>query len=165
MGLRAKRMPPQTLTPPHSFRVDPKKKLLWARVTLHKIPDNLINFDATDEKFHVDSLKFSKKYLLDIAYPDGITVRGSEADAILEYGILKVKIPIVSMGAVKLTKKKDGRMVASIPGKRKREEEVEKKQSKKGKKPDVADEDEDDISGDEEAPELVEGTKSKPKPQ
>ena len=72
----------QTLTPPHSFRVDPRKKvstwmspvfhrlpcvfcqLLWVRVTLQKVPDKHIEFDATDDTLHVDTLKWTKKFLL-----------------------------------------------------------------------------------------------------
>jgi len=105
--------------------VDPNRNVLWIRVTLHKVPEKLIVFDAFDDRLHVDSLKWSKKFLLDMPYPDGITVDGAAADATLEFGILKVKIPIKDIGTTQITKTKNGRERAAIPGKRKRADAME----------------------------------------
>ncbi len=86
------------LVPPHSTRIYFSRGIFHVSVTLPRIPVSLINFEPTETKFHVDSMKFTKKYLLEFDFPSKIRVDASSASAELEFGILKCEMKIVDWG-------------------------------------------------------------------
>jgi hypothetical protein len=84
--------------PPHSVKIF--RDHVAVTVTLiRSMPDSVINLDTTATHFHLDTNKFSKKFLLDFDFPEGITVHADKADASLEFGILKISFPIASRPA------------------------------------------------------------------
>eukprot|EP00002_Diphylleia_rotans_P036573 TRINITY_DN8077_c0_g1_i1.p1 TRINITY_DN8077_c0_g1~~TRINITY_DN8077_c0_g1_i1.p1 ORF type:complete len:281 (-),score=93.55 TRINITY_DN8077_c0_g1_i1:62-904(-) len=87
---------PETIKPPYSMKVNRKRGFVQVRVTLHRIPEKLINYEPTATHLYVDTLKYSKKYLLNEPYPDGIKV-DLEASPVaeLQYGILSQRLAIV----------------------------------------------------------------------
>uniref|UniRef100_A0A7S3GGI5 Uncharacterized protein n=1 Tax=Palpitomonas bilix TaxID=652834 RepID=A0A7S3GGI5_9EUKA len=82
-------IPENTTEPQYSLRLNKSKTVVVARVKLHRIPEKCINFEVKSNRFHVDTLSFSKKYFLDVPYPGGVEVDASSAEGLLEYGILK----------------------------------------------------------------------------
>eukprot|EP01027_Heterolobosea_sp_BB2_P008964 GEZU01013277.1.p2 GENE.GEZU01013277.1~~GEZU01013277.1.p2 ORF type:complete len:313 (+),score=159.29 GEZU01013277.1:1778-2716(+) len=85
--------------PPHSFTLEFKRKILRFKCTLHKIPEQFINLDVQEDGLHLDTLKFTKKFVLDVKYPDGIKVDVSpeqlkKLEAKCDYGILDVPLPV-----------------------------------------------------------------------
>ncbi len=55
----------QPIQPPFSVKLF--KERVVVTVTLHKIPDQFITVDATATHFHLDTNKYSKKFLLEYA--------------------------------------------------------------------------------------------------
>ena len=53
----------QPIQPPFSVKLFKDRAVVT--VTLHKIPDQFINVDATATHFHLDTNKYSKKFLLE----------------------------------------------------------------------------------------------------
>eukprot|EP01012_Entosiphon_sulcatum_P025871 TRINITY_DN31235_c0_g1_i1.p1 TRINITY_DN31235_c0_g1~~TRINITY_DN31235_c0_g1_i1.p1 ORF type:complete len:391 (+),score=131.40 TRINITY_DN31235_c0_g1_i1:45-1175(+) len=81
--------------PPHSFRINTKLRCLELRVTLHKIPADYITIDAQDDRFHLDTLKWTKKYKMDVEYPSGIKVQSTACQAEMQKnGLLVCTMPI-----------------------------------------------------------------------
>jgi hypothetical protein len=81
--------------PQHSLRINLKKTAVICRVALHRIPEKCIKFEPTSTNLYVDTLKFSRKYLLKVNYPNGVIVDANNAEATLEYGILTARLPIL----------------------------------------------------------------------
>jgi hypothetical protein len=80
--------------PPYSLKYVLYKNIIRASVQLPRIPEQYINFDPTTTHFHVDTLKWSKKYFLHVPYPDGIKVNTFNPVANLEYGTLSIELPV-----------------------------------------------------------------------
>jgi len=77
------------------------KGVLRVQVTLHRIPEHLINFSPTATHFYLDTLKYSKKYVLRFPYPNGIRVQAmNDSVATIEYGILTAELPVTDWGSV-----------------------------------------------------------------
>lgn len=94
-----------TQEPPYSFKLLFVKGCIRFVVTLHKIIGKLINFQPTPTRFWLDTLKSTKKYVLDFEYPGGVTViTDPEPEAVFEHGILKVDLVVADWG--ELTKKR-----------------------------------------------------------
>jgi len=80
--------------PPYSLKYILYKNIIRASVQLPRIPEQYINFDPTPTHFHVDTLKWTKKYFLHVPYPDGIKVNTFNPVAKLEYGTLSIELPV-----------------------------------------------------------------------
>lgn len=66
-----------------------KVNCVMCQVTLHRIPPQLINYEPTPTRFHLDTLKDTKKFVLDFEYPDNVKVDTSkEPVAEFDRGIL-----------------------------------------------------------------------------
>ena len=102
--------------PPHSVKIT--RTAIVVKVTLHRIPPQCISYDATAAGFHLDTNKFSKKWVLDFPWPVP-GVQHADATAELEYGILTVTTPVVHAHTVEGASKKDA--AAIRPLKRQRE--------------------------------------------
>jgi len=82
------------ITPPYSLRINRYKQTVVAKITLHKIPDKFINLHPTSTNFHMDTLKYTKKFVLDLPYPEGVEVDDNKAEVTFEHDILTVYLPI-----------------------------------------------------------------------
>jgi len=80
--------------PPYTLNYSLFKNVIRSRVTLHRIPEQYINFDSTSTHFHVDTLKWTKKLFLHVPYPEGIKCNAKDVEAKLEYGVLTADIPV-----------------------------------------------------------------------
>lgn len=51
-----------------------------------------VEYNPTKKVFHVDTLKYNKRFVLDISYPEGCTISvPKNPEATFEYGILTCK--------------------------------------------------------------------------
>jgi len=85
----------KTLVPPHNLHLARKLNVVKCRVNLYKIPPKCIKFEPTATHFYVDTLKFTKKYYLNIPYPEGVTV-DTNVEATFDSGVLLCDFPIVA---------------------------------------------------------------------
>jgi hypothetical protein len=90
----------KTETPKYTYEVHVRRRNVTIEVTLHKVPEKFINIDeTTNERFVVDTTKYTKKYRLDFPFPDGLTVDAARGEYTIEYGVLKAVLPVVNMPA------------------------------------------------------------------
>eukprot|EP01064_Diplonema_japonicum_P021012 TRINITY_DN30560_c0_g1_i1.p1 TRINITY_DN30560_c0_g1~~TRINITY_DN30560_c0_g1_i1.p1 ORF type:complete len:356 (+),score=99.31 TRINITY_DN30560_c0_g1_i1:63-1070(+) len=84
--------------PPYRTNVSVRKMILFYEVSLHKVPVEKIKVHSTPTRFTVDTLEFSKQWVLNVPHPDGIVVTDEEGLAeITPDGILKVKLKIKTL--------------------------------------------------------------------
>eukprot|EP01010_Urceolus_cornutus_P004899 NODE_813_length_1321_cov_74.933962_g618_i0.p1 GENE.NODE_813_length_1321_cov_74.933962_g618_i0~~NODE_813_length_1321_cov_74.933962_g618_i0.p1 ORF type:complete len:376 (-),score=108.30 NODE_813_length_1321_cov_74.933962_g618_i0:99-1226(-) len=81
-------------TAPCHQKVDTHKKQMVMRVTLHKIPEQYVNLDITNRHFHLDTAKWSRHWVVDQDFDDGIEVDPEKAEAVFEHSELVVRVPI-----------------------------------------------------------------------
>eukprot|EP01059_Diplonema_ambulator_P009090 TRINITY_DN18898_c0_g1_i1.p1 TRINITY_DN18898_c0_g1~~TRINITY_DN18898_c0_g1_i1.p1 ORF type:complete len:347 (+),score=167.95 TRINITY_DN18898_c0_g1_i1:38-1042(+) len=83
--------------PPYRTNVSVRKNILYYEVSLHKVPMKYISVNTTEDRFQVETLEYSKQWVLDVPHPDGIKVYPNEDCGLAELtpdGILKVKLKI-----------------------------------------------------------------------
>lgn len=85
----------KTLVPPHNLHLARKMNVVKCRVDLYKIPPKCIKFEPTATHLYVDTLKYTKKFVLNIPYPEGVTV-DTNVEATFDSGVLKCDFPIVN---------------------------------------------------------------------
>jgi len=122
---------PSYQAPPYKLYIIPKKQVINARVTLHKIPEKCINFEPTPTHFHVDTLKYTKKLFLHIPYPYDVKVDPATVEAKIEYGVLTCQLPLMTS-----PQEVEKRMLNDKVEKRKLIEEELTKKDKKRKRED-----------------------------
>jgi len=98
--------------PPINFKVNTKTKNLDVRVTLHKCPHKFINLEPNPTHFIMDTLKWTRKYEVEMRYPNGIVVDPRAATAKFDHDILHVSLPITEFP--KPAKQKQAKVSASI---------------------------------------------------
>jgi hypothetical protein len=94
---------PVTEVPNHGMKISMRKGMVRVHVDLHHISPKVINFKPTRTRFHLDTLRHSKKYLVDFEFPDNIQVDALAATANLEHGVLIAMLPIVDWGTKQTT--------------------------------------------------------------
>eukprot|EP00026_Physarum_polycephalum_P017515 Phypoly_transcript_18764.p1 GENE.Phypoly_transcript_18764~~Phypoly_transcript_18764.p1 ORF type:complete len:137 (-),score=1.46 Phypoly_transcript_18764:259-669(-) len=62
------------LVPPHNVHLARKLNVVKCRVDLYKIPPKCINFEPTSTHLYLDTFTFTKKYCLNVPYPEGVAV-------------------------------------------------------------------------------------------
>jgi hypothetical protein len=87
---------PKTLEPPHNLHLARKKNVVKCRIDLYKVPPKCVNFDPTRTHLYVDTLKFTKKYLLKVPYPEGVEVDPTDVEAVFDSGVITCELPIVN---------------------------------------------------------------------
>ena len=90
--------------PPYSLKILRMRNVVDISVTLHKIPQQYIDTDLTSTHFHLNTLKYSKKFNLDIDFPDNIVVDDSKLEAELISGVFKLRLPILSSNLAPIAK-------------------------------------------------------------
>jgi len=77
-------------------RINPLTKQVDLKCTLHKIPPKCIDFDPTRNRLRLNTLAYSKKYYLDVPYPEGVIVdAGENSEAKFENGVLSACFDII----------------------------------------------------------------------
>lgn len=83
--------------PPFHWKVSGKKMVLFCEVILHKVPQQKINVEPTEDRLKLNTLGHSRKFVLDAPYPDGLKC---DPDGLAEFrpdGVLHVKLRITHM--------------------------------------------------------------------
>jgi hypothetical protein len=89
-----------TLVPPHRHDVHIKKQTITIVVTLHNVPPQKIDADATtDSCLVVATPGHTRHYHLKFPFPDGMRVDSSKGDYTYENGELKCVFPVTKMPA------------------------------------------------------------------
>ncbi|CEP01649.1 Uncharacterized protein PBTT_07289 [Plasmodiophora brassicae] len=87
----------EVTAPPYSLKVKRinGQRHVVVRVVLHRVPPHHIKYEPTQERLVVTTLGHTKKFVLDVPYPDGVrVVVGDNPEAQFEYGILTAQLPI-----------------------------------------------------------------------
>jgi len=85
----------KTVEPNHHFHLNRFSNYVACRIDLRKIPPSCIKFEPTKTHCYLDTLKYSKKYLLNVTYPDNVEV-DPNVEAELKDGILTCRLAIVN---------------------------------------------------------------------
>lgn len=85
----------KVLEPPHNLHLARKIGVVKCRVDLYKIPPQYINFEPTKTHLYLDTFKYSKKFKLEVPYPEGVQVDTS-VEATFDSGVLKCDFPILN---------------------------------------------------------------------
>lgn len=81
--------------PNFSMKLSKSGSTVVVKVDLKKVPEQLINFQPTPTHIHLDTFKYSKKFVIHKAYPHNLTVdAGSDSYATVEYGMLTALLPV-----------------------------------------------------------------------
>jgi hypothetical protein len=81
--------------PNYSMKLSKSGSTVVFKVDLKKIPEQLINFQPTPTHLHLDTFKYSKKFVIHKEYPHGLTVdAGPDSYATVEYGMLTALLPV-----------------------------------------------------------------------
>mmetsp|Transcript_20548 Transcript_20548/g.35066 ORF Transcript_20548/g.35066 Transcript_20548/m.35066 type:complete len:324 (-) Transcript_20548:38-1009(-) len=114
--------------PPYSLRINPLTKQVDLKCTLHKIPPKCIDFDPTRNRLRLNTLAYSKKYYLDVPYPEGVIVdAGENSEAKFENGVLSACFDIIENMPEYLLQSSE------VLGKRKQTETIDEPPKKKKK--------------------------------
>jgi hypothetical protein len=83
------------VVPNFSMKLSKSGSTVVLKVDLKKVPEQLINFQPTPTHIHLDTFKYSKKFVIHKAYPHNLTVdAGSDSYATVEYGMLTALLPV-----------------------------------------------------------------------
>eukprot|EP01063_Lacrimia_lanifica_P016349 TRINITY_DN2293_c1_g4_i1.p2 TRINITY_DN2293_c1_g4~~TRINITY_DN2293_c1_g4_i1.p2 ORF type:complete len:351 (+),score=187.17 TRINITY_DN2293_c1_g4_i1:58-1110(+) len=93
---------PEHPEPSYRVNVSVRKMILCYEISVHKIPVQMINVEMTDTTISVDTLKYTKKFVLKKTHPDGIKC---EPDGLAEIspknqGVLTIKLRITHLPEV-----------------------------------------------------------------
>jgi hypothetical protein len=89
---------------PHSLKVMFRKRILRLQVQVpRQVPPHTVNFDTSDARhLHLDTFKSGQRWLLHVAYPDGIAIKTDpEPEAEFDRGTLTCDLPIADWGELK----------------------------------------------------------------
>jgi len=86
----------KVLQPNHNLHLARKMGVVKCRVDLYKIPPECINFEPTKTHFYLDTFKFSKKYKLEVPYPEGVQVKINDIEGNFDRGVFTCDLPISS---------------------------------------------------------------------
>ncbi len=83
------------MVPNFSMKLSKSGSTVVLKVDLKKVPEQLINFQPTPTHLHLDTFKYSKKFVIHKAYPHNLTVdAGPDSYATVEYGMLTALLPV-----------------------------------------------------------------------
>jgi hypothetical protein len=83
------------VVPNFSMKLSKSGSTVVLKVDLKKVPEQLINFQPTPTHIHLDTFKYSKKFVIHKAYPHNLTVdAGPDSYATVEYGMLTALLPV-----------------------------------------------------------------------
>jgi len=80
--------------PNHNIHLARKTSLVKCKVDLYRVPPQYVNFDPKPTYFYVDTLKWSKKFVLKKPYPEGVEVDPTDVEGIFDSGVLTCSLPI-----------------------------------------------------------------------
>jgi hypothetical protein len=81
--------------PNFSMKLSKSGSTVVFKVDLKKVPEQLINFQPTPTHIHLDTFKYSKKFVIHKEYPHNLTVdAGPDSYATVEYGMLTALLPV-----------------------------------------------------------------------
>jgi len=81
--------------PNFSMKLSKSGSTVVVKVDLKKVPEQLINFQPTPTHIHLDTFKYSKKFVIHKEYPHNLTVdAGPDSYATVEYGMLTALLPV-----------------------------------------------------------------------
>jgi hypothetical protein len=81
--------------PNYSMKLSKSGSTVVFKVDLKKVPEQLINFQPTPTYIHLDTFKYSKKFVIHKEYPHNLTVdAGPDSYATVEYGMLTALLPV-----------------------------------------------------------------------
>jgi hypothetical protein len=81
--------------PNFSMKLSKSGSTVVIKVDLKKVPEQFINFQPTPTHMHLDTFKYSKKFVIHKAYPHNLTVdAGPDSYATVEYGMLTALLPV-----------------------------------------------------------------------
>ncbi len=122
--------------PNFSMKLSKSGSTVVVKVDLKKVPEQLINFQPTPTHIHLDTFKYSKKFVIHKAYPHNLTVdAGPDSYATVEYGMLTALLPVHGHEAATPNKLAGATSMANRDArKRNRDDAIEETVTKKKKK-------------------------------
>jgi hypothetical protein len=122
--------------PNYSMKLSKSGSTVVFKVDLKKVPEQLINFQPTPTHIHLDTFKYSKKFVIHKEYPHNLTVdAGPDSYATVEYGLLTALLPVHGHAAATPNKLAGATsMVNRDARKRNRDDATEEIVAKKKKK-------------------------------
>ncbi|TNJ29900.1 hypothetical protein GMRT_10325 [Giardia muris] len=90
------------MEPEYSIRINPFSHSVIFNARL-KVPDSVIKLNVQPERLYLDTLGYSKKYLLDIPYPRNARVDDTRATVTFTGNNLTLRVPAVSYDGLEET--------------------------------------------------------------